>query len=123
MTSKAWAKLHPIRWKRHQQAYRKRQGKHYHLKCKPKPNSIAQRKYWKKQIEQRAKYKLRYGCCRCGYKKCAAALQFHHKDPKQKIGRIFNIKSPERKKCILLCANCHFEEHELQKMIEKGDIV
>lgn len=60
-------------------------------------------------------------CQRCGYNKCEGALQFHHLDPSQKdftigqqnINNQFDITSlyKEVDKCILLCANCHAEEH------------
>lgn len=56
-------------------------------------------------------------CERCGYDKCIGALDFHHLDPSQKdFGISTNIKSfdlikKELDKCILLCANCHREEH------------
>jgi hypothetical protein len=63
-------------------------------------------------------YKLARGCSRCGYRKCAAALDFHHLDPITKSARRFecvSVKSQwfqeEAAKCILLCANCHKEEH------------
>lgn len=57
-------------------------------------------------------------CEKCNWNGNQAALQFHHKDPKQKdftIGNVANkswdsIKK-EIKKCILLCANCHMIEH------------
>lgn len=60
------------------------------------------------------------GCCsKCRYNKCLAALDFHHKDPSTKdfeIGRKkllgFDKLKPELDKCILLCRNCHAEEHE-----------
>lgn len=61
-------------------------------------------------------------CEKCGYNKCMNALQFHHTDPSEKD---FNISRytcsnksdldkvyQEVDKCILLCANCHTEEHE-----------
>lgn len=61
-------------------------------------------------------------CEICGYDKCISALQFHHKNPKEKD---FNISKfccsnrldldkaiEEVDKCTLLCANCHAEEHE-----------
>jgi hypothetical protein len=60
------------------------------------------------------------GCCeRCGYNKCIQALEFHHIDPTQKdfaIGfkghtRSFTKVKLEIDKCLLLCANCHREEH------------
>jgi hypothetical protein len=83
-----------------------------------------------------SEYKLERGCEKCGYNKCARALHFHHINPKTKKFTISkaatrsmskeNIEK-ELKKCILLCANCHFElEHNnwkddqtRQKEIEK----
>ncbi len=56
-------------------------------------------------------------CEFCGYNKSLGALQFHHLDPSQKEFQIsgksnFNKKiMKELDKCILLCANCHFEIH------------
>jgi hypothetical protein len=58
-------------------------------------------------------------CERCGYNRCLSALQFHHRDASEKkkwsYGRghaaVLEIKGhPDR--FLLLCANCHFEEHE-----------
>ena len=58
-------------------------------------------------------------CVYCGYNKCIAAMQFHHLDPSQKDFRISSGHSKswdkvrnELDKCILLCANCHFELHD-----------
>lgn len=59
-------------------------------------------------------------CQSCGYDKCMAALEFHHKDPSEKefgIGhkgytRSFEKVKNELDKCVMLCANCHREEHE-----------
>ncbi len=64
-------------------------------------------------------------CQRCGYNKCATALQFHHTDPEVKDFNISDIgrsKSLEKlryevKKCILLCANCHAEEEEHRRSL------
>jgi hypothetical protein len=59
-------------------------------------------------------------CNSCGYSKNIAALQFHHLDPEVKsfkLGhRMLSNRSweailKEVEKCILLCANCHAEEH------------
>jgi len=57
-------------------------------------------------------------CMKCGYNKCKAALEFHHRDPKIKKGGWPQMKlmSKENRikeihKCDLLCANCHREEH------------
>jgi hypothetical protein len=55
-------------------------------------------------------------CQRCGYNKCLAALEFHHRDPEIKERlisancRLEKMKS-ELDKCDLLCSNCHKEEH------------
>lgn len=60
-------------------------------------------------------------CSICGYNKCIDALDFHHKDPKEKeftiskrIGKSkFNDIKSELDKCVLVCANCHREIHNL----------
>jgi hypothetical protein len=75
-------------------------------------------------IERRRKMKsellkLKGNCCeRCGYNRCTAALQFHHKDPATKrftVGgnhnRSWEANRAEAEKCDLLCANCHAEVH------------
>lgn len=59
-------------------------------------------------------------CGKCGYSKSLAALDFHHTDPSKKDPDIFRKKSKsvsqdikrELDKCILVCSNCHREEHE-----------
>jgi hypothetical protein len=55
-------------------------------------------------------------CEMCGYDKYAGALEFHHKDPTQKDPTGLRAYKLERlfaevDKCMLLCANCHREEH------------
>ena len=60
-------------------------------------------------------------CNVCGYNKSIAALEFHHLDPSKKdfsigqdgITRSFDKIKMELDKCILVCANCHREEHDL----------
>lgn len=68
-------------------------------------------------------------CQSCGYNKNYASLQFHHIDPKQKsfclsgqnIRRFSWEKTiKEMTKCLLLCANCHFELHNPK--LERVDI-
>ncbi len=67
---------------------------------------------------------IKGGCCEiCGYNKSIKALQFHHRNPKEKdfnIGGYTGSKNvniqkafEEVKKCQLLCANCHAEIHEM----------
>jgi Homeodomain-like domain len=56
-------------------------------------------------------------CVICGYDRCAAALEFHHLDPRQKsfhlsirgITRGIDKLRAEAGKCALLCATCHAE--------------
>lgn len=58
-------------------------------------------------------------CEKCGYNKCIAALDFHHKNEKQKDFSISRARhrtlnqtlKNELDKCQLLCANCHREVH------------
>ncbi len=61
-------------------------------------------------------------CVKCGYDKCNAALEFHHRDPSQKeinFSKYRNTSWDKNKqlviseldKCDLLCANCHREAH------------
>ena len=57
-------------------------------------------------------------CENCGYNKCFAALEFHHRNPSEKSFTISKRYSyswqrikKELDKCIMLCANCHREFH------------
>lgn len=71
----------------------------------------------KKDLKKSAVNKLGGECINCGYKRCLAALHFHHINKWEKE---FNISeksnwydiSCEIKKCMLLCSNCHAEIHE-----------
>jgi hypothetical protein len=59
-------------------------------------------------------------CQKCGYNKCIAALDFHHKDNNKEanISSLRNCKYStmleEAKKCLLLCSNCHRELHYME---------
>jgi hypothetical protein len=56
-------------------------------------------------------------CVLCGYDRCLAALQFHHRDPEMKafalsyqgVTRSLEKAREEARKCDLLCARCHAE--------------
>lgn len=58
-------------------------------------------------------------CEHCGYNKFYGALEFHHIDPNEKDFTISKAKglrfdekiTTELDKCVLLCSNCHKEEH------------
>jgi hypothetical protein len=65
-------------------------------------------------------------CSRCGYNKYPEVLEFHHKDPTQKLfgigqrglTRSWKRVQAEIEKCDLLCANCHRELHVEQRKIK-----
>lgn len=80
----------------------------------------SQKRIWR---EKKRKFiKLKGDKCeRCGYCTCIAALEFHHLDPTKKEIDAVDFKRIsyknallELEKCILLCANCHREEHHLK---------
>lgn len=57
--------------------------------------------------------KMYLGCCDCGYRRHATALQFDHRPGEVKLGNISqwrgDIRSmiEEMDKCDVVCANCH----------------
>ncbi len=66
-------------------------------------------------------------CQVCGYDKCPAALQFHHRDPKVKElewrylrRRSIEFIHTELDKCDLLCANHHAELHYDARITENA---
>ena len=57
-------------------------------------------------------------CSLCGYDNSYSALQFHHINPSEKSFGIskgitlrWNDIVKELDKCVLVCANCHAEQH------------
>ena len=69
-------------------------------------------------------------CTRCGYSRCLAALEFHHRDPTQKDPSLFRNKHrrariddavrAELEKCDLVCSNCHRELHAEMQLPPPG---
>lgn len=58
-------------------------------------------------------------CIKCGYNKCLAGFDFHHRKPSEKDFEIGRMKwrsieelIAELDKCDLMCRNCHAEEHD-----------
>lgn len=82
------------------------------------------RKYWLAQRKLVDGLKIN-GCAICGYDKCAAALNFHHVNPKDKKFLVSPITISrkdifeELQKCILLCSNCHREIHQKEGTYDK----
>lgn len=79
--------------------------------------SERKKKYARDAKEHAIKY-LGGECIKCGYNKCNAALDFHHRNEEDKSFIISNFKSTnyeklekELDKCDLVCANCHRELH------------
>ena len=92
--------------------------KAFKIKQKAKPRDRSREKELRREKKQRAIEKMGGKCQKCGYNKCPAALEFHHKDPNEKDFTIKDIVAGswskiegELEKCIMLCANCHREEH------------
>jgi hypothetical protein len=56
-------------------------------------------------------------CAICGYSRCLAALEFHHRERSSKsfsvaargVTRSLTEAREEARKCVLLCGNCHAE--------------
>jgi len=68
-------------------------------------------------------FKKKSKCIECGYEN-PVALQFHHKNPKEKkytislmVSQGYPIESIEKEieKCDILCANCHLIKHQSEK--------
>lgn len=73
-----------------------------------------------KQREMRERIRQYLGgkCSKCGYCKCSRALEVHHTDPSRKdntfksmAGWSWKRIEKELVSCLLLCSNCHREEH------------
>ena len=87
--------------------------------CAKLQRKVNGRKYRRVKKQLVEDYKLGAGCARCGYKVCAAALDFHHLNPADKKMSLKQSSwssctsriEEELKKCIVLCKNCHYEIH------------
>lgn len=72
---------------------------------------------WRRRTKRRLVERAGGACELCGYDRCVAALQFHHRDPQAKefalgsrgLSRSWAVLTAEADKCALLCANCHAE--------------
>ncbi len=106
-------------------AHKKREDRNAYAREWRKKNPLSDKQIRKNQ-DRKKRSRLRkkqnlikyFGgkCQICGYKKCIHALEFHHKNPKEKeisisMNITFEKMLKEVKKCILVCANCHREIH------------
>lgn len=94
-----------------------RKRKIFHRECKKCISDKTKLKR-KKSKEKAIEYKGG-SCDYCGYNKNSASLEFHHLNPLEKdehpskmIGKDWENLKKEIDKCILLCSNCHREEHQ-----------
>lgn len=102
--------------------YKNGNGKHSQCKsCLSKRYHKHQRSLKKEIVNYKG------GACNlCGYNKCLTALEFHHLNPNEKDfnvaratqrGMPLNKLKEEADKCVLLCANCHREVHEDERLL------
>lgn len=116
-TVKYWLKKHELTTN-HSQFAKKYNTEQERLTARRKQlvNSVTKRR--KKLKEMSVEY-LGGKCSKCGYNKCIAALEFHHLGGKDfgiaQSGhtRSWSKVKTELDKCVLLCSNCHREEHHL----------
>jgi hypothetical protein len=99
-------------------------AKHYKnnknkVKDSTKEKKSSLRKQWRA-------FKTTLSCSKCGFNH-PAAMDFHHKDPKNKLGSVnqfisdgrFKAALDEVQKCVVLCANCHRIHHHDERQAKK----
>jgi hypothetical protein len=69
-------------------------------------------------------------CVKCGYNKCTASMEFHHRNPTEKDFQIGSGRSigwdkikEELDKCDLVCSNCHHEIHHRIETIKREGMI
>lgn len=98
-----------------------RQTKFCSIDCKNIAHQSYERQYSRGVERKLTLVKMLGGKCgSCGYKKNLAALSFHHVEADKKehkldmrhlSNRTWSAVLEEVSKCVLLCANCHMEQH------------
>ena len=92
----------------------------YNKTAKYKDMRNSHRRQWALREKQKAVNYAGGKCIICGYNKCLAAMDFHHKNPLEKDGYgggalkshwTFKKNKTEIDKCILVCVRCHREIH------------
>lgn len=70
-------------------------------------------------------------CICCKYNKYPEVLEFHHRNPEQKLfgigqrglTRSWKKVKKEIEKCDLLCANCHREKHVKERLAKNKNLL
>jgi len=87
--------------------------------CRDKHAEKMREEYISKLSTIFSNLKAGVGCQICGYNKYSGSLDFHHKDPNEKEGRItfrsVHSSQIEIAKCAMLCKNCHNEIHAIYR--------
>jgi hypothetical protein len=91
----------------------------YHCSETVKLNYHERRRNYARKFVDNLKGERGGRCEVCSYDKCLAALEWHHRDPKEKDGAVLELARTssykrarkESEKCDLVCANCHREIH------------
>lgn len=88
----------------------------FHSYCKKCNNALTIKR--QQNLKQEAVNYKGGKCQHCGYDKYIGALDFHHTNPSEKDFSFSSYKNyilesikKELDKCVLLCSNCHREEH------------
>jgi transposase len=103
-----------LRCRRHGLSTFKRRAKGGYLCTKCRSEAVVRRR---RKIKRILVAEAGGRCAVCGYERCIAALEFHHRDPSQKrfapsqrgVTRSLEKAREEASKCVLLCGNCHAE--------------
>ena len=103
-------------------AFRNKTKGTYRTNCRQCQSEIMKAHYDRNK-EILDKTKEGKSCAKCGYNRCAEALEYHHTDPNSKIDTVARLAThsnieaalAEIEKCSILCANCHREYHFLNR--------
>lgn len=94
----------------------------YQSKCRTCFNKYCSDRWVKRKLKA-IEYKGGH-CSQCGYDKYHGALEFHHVNPDEKDmdwgkmrTRSWDSIFRELDKCVLLCANCHREVHNDERVL------
>jgi hypothetical protein len=91
----------------------------FHLSPTVKANTYKRSRDSRIVLKKKLKIDAGGKCSRCQYDTCLEALDFHHKDPSNKLYNVgrdmyevgMKLIKEEVKKCVLICSNCHRELH------------